>query len=76
MVASKSDGVVTLTSRQGRDFTRRFPELVKALGGLRPKTFTLDGEVAVFDKGSSGTGRSWRCSIMASGSRRAAELRA
>ena len=50
MVASKSDGAVRLISRQGKDFTRRFPELVKVLAGLKPKTFTLDGEVAVFDK--------------------------
>jgi len=50
MVASKSDSAVRLISRQGKDFTRRFPELVKALAGLKPETFTLDGEVAVFDK--------------------------
>ncbi len=50
MVASKSDGGVRLISRQGKDFTRRFPELVKALAGLKPKTFTFDGEVAVFDE--------------------------
>jgi bifunctional non-homologous end joining protein LigD len=50
MVARKSDGAMRLISRQGKDFTRRFPELVRAIGGLRPKTFTLDGEVAVFDK--------------------------
>jgi len=49
-VYRKEDGV-RLVSRDGRDHTRRFPELVKALGGLKPKTFTLDGEVAVFDKG-------------------------
>ncbi len=28
MVASKSDGVVRLLNRQGKGFTRRFPELV------------------------------------------------
>ena len=50
MVASKSDGVVRLSSRQGKDFTRRFPELVKTLDALKAKSFTLDGEVAVFDK--------------------------
>ena len=49
MVASKTDDV-RLISRQGKDLTRRFPDLVKALAGLKPKTFTLDGEVAVFDK--------------------------
>jgi bifunctional non-homologous end joining protein LigD len=51
MLAVKQAGVVRLISRNGRDHTRRFPELVKALGGLKPKAFTLDGDVAVFDKG-------------------------
>lgn len=53
MVVYKDDDGVRLISRNGRDHTRRFPELVKALGGLKPKSFILDGEVAVFDKGSS-----------------------
>jgi ATP-dependent DNA ligase len=51
MVAVKDAGAVQLIGRNGRDHSRRFPELVKALGGLNPKTFTLDGEVAIFDKG-------------------------
>jgi ATP-dependent DNA ligase len=51
MVVYKDEDGVRLVSRNGRDHTRRFPELVKALGGLKPKTFTLDGEVALFDKG-------------------------
>jgi bifunctional non-homologous end joining protein LigD len=51
MVAYKDDEGVRLVSRTGRDHTRRFPELVKALGGLKAKSFMLDGEVAVFDKG-------------------------
>jgi bifunctional non-homologous end joining protein LigD len=50
MVAVKAAGTVRLVSRNGRDHTQRFPELVKALGGLRPKTFILDGEVAMFDR--------------------------
>jgi len=45
-----ADGAVRLVSRNGRDHTRRSPELVKALDRLKAKTFTLDGEVAVFDK--------------------------
>jgi bifunctional non-homologous end joining protein LigD len=49
MVAVKDGAAGQLISRNGRDHTRRFPELVKVLGGLKPKTFTLDGEVAVFD---------------------------
>jgi bifunctional non-homologous end joining protein LigD len=51
IVVYKEEDGVRLVSRNGRDHTRRFPELVKALGGLKPKTFTLDGEVAIFDKG-------------------------
>ena len=51
MAVYREEDGVRLVSRDGRDHTRRFPELVKALGGLKPKTFTLDGEVAVFDKG-------------------------
>jgi bifunctional non-homologous end joining protein LigD len=49
MLAVKEAGVVRLISRNGRDHTRRFTDLVAALTKLRPKTFTLDGEVAVFD---------------------------
>ena len=50
MVAIKVAGAVRLVSRNGRDHTRRFPELVKTLVTLKAKSFTLDGEVAVFDK--------------------------
>jgi bifunctional non-homologous end joining protein LigD len=50
MVAMKAAGVVRLVSRNGRDHTLGFPELVKALDRLKAKTFILDGEVAVFDK--------------------------
>jgi bifunctional non-homologous end joining protein LigD len=49
MVAIKTEGAVRLVSRKGHDLTTRFPELVKALGGLRPPAFVLDGEVAVYD---------------------------
>jgi hypothetical protein len=41
---------VRLVSRYDRDHTRRFPELVKALGTLEAKSFALAGEVAVFDQ--------------------------
>jgi bifunctional non-homologous end joining protein LigD len=51
MVAYKDDDGVRLISRNGRDHSRRFPELVKVLCGLKPKSFILDGEVAVFDEG-------------------------
>jgi ATP-dependent DNA ligase len=36
-------------SRNGLDHTKRFAELVKVLAALKPDTFTLDGEVAVYD---------------------------
>ncbi len=49
MVATKAEGSVRLVSRNGLDHTRRFPELVTALAALKPATFTLDGEVAVYD---------------------------
>jgi bifunctional non-homologous end joining protein LigD len=50
MVAYKAAGTVQLVSRTGRDHTRRFAELADALAGLKAQTFTLDGEVAVFDR--------------------------
>jgi bifunctional non-homologous end joining protein LigD len=50
IVAIKTASSVRLVSRNGRDHTRRFPELVKTLGNLKSKSFTLDGEVAVFDQ--------------------------
>jgi bifunctional non-homologous end joining protein LigD len=50
MVATKAEGSVRLVSCNGLDHTKRFPELVKALTALKPATFTLDGEVAVYDQ--------------------------
>src|SRR5260370_40600991 len=50
MVAYKDDEGVRLVSRTGRDHSRRFPQLAKALGGLKPQSFMLDAEMAVFDK--------------------------
>jgi bifunctional non-homologous end joining protein LigD len=50
MVAIKVKGTVRLVSRKGNDLTARFPELVKALSGLKPTAFLLDGEVAVYDR--------------------------
>ncbi len=50
VVAIKTTGRVRLVSRKGNDLPARFPELVKALGGLKPTAFTLDGEVAVYDR--------------------------
>ena len=50
MVVYKDDDGVRLISRNGRDHTRRFPELVKALGPRR-----LAG-----GSSSSSTGWAWR----------------
>jgi bifunctional non-homologous end joining protein LigD len=41
---------VCLVSRNGRDLTRRFPELAAAVAALKPPTLILDGEIAVFDR--------------------------
>src|SRR6266404_154328 len=41
---------VRLISRQGKEFTQRFPELAKAVSGLGAESITLDTEVAVFDR--------------------------
>ena len=50
MVALKESDRVRLISRNGRDHTKRFRDLVEALTALKPASFTLDGEVAVFDE--------------------------
>src|SRR6266851_5183953 len=39
-----------LVSRQGRNLTRRFPELAAAVSALEVPTLLLDGEIAVFDR--------------------------
>jgi bifunctional non-homologous end joining protein LigD len=50
MVARKEGPRVSLTSRQGKDFTHRFPDLAKAVAGLGAESAVLDAEVAVFDR--------------------------
>jgi bifunctional non-homologous end joining protein LigD len=50
MLAFKDAGRVRLISRAGRDHTKRFRQIVDALTDLQPDTFTLDGEVAMFDQ--------------------------
>jgi len=50
MVAEKAENQVTLTSRNGLDHTRRFPEIVKAVAKLRAPSLILDGEIAIFDR--------------------------
>ena len=50
MLAFKEGERVRLISRNLKDFTRKFPEIVQALSQLKAKTLILDGEVAVFDE--------------------------
>jgi len=50
MVAEKVGSQVRLTSRNGLDHTRRFPELVKAVAELDVPSLVLDGEIAIFDR--------------------------
>jgi bifunctional non-homologous end joining protein LigD len=47
MAAVKVDNCLGLISRDGTHYTRRFPELVAAIGALDPETFLLDGELAM-----------------------------
>ena len=48
ILAVKEAGGVRLVSRNGWDHTKRFHAIAEALAALKPKTLTLDGEVAVF----------------------------
>ena len=50
VLAYKDAAGVRLVSRNARDLTRRFPELVAAVAELEVPTLLLDGEVAVFDR--------------------------
>jgi bifunctional non-homologous end joining protein LigD len=50
VLAYKNVSGVRLISRNGRDLTRRFPELGAAVYELAPPTLVLDGEIAVFDQ--------------------------
>ena len=43
--AIKQDGGVHLISRDGRDFTNRFPRIAAAVARLRPRYVVLDGEI-------------------------------
>ena len=49
VVAYKDGTAVRVVSRNGRDLTRRFPDLAGAVGALPARTLFLDGEVALFD---------------------------
>jgi bifunctional non-homologous end joining protein LigD len=51
-LAIRGSSNVSLLSRNGNDFTDRFPAVVEGLRQLKPKQFVLDGEiVALDDKG-------------------------
>jgi bifunctional non-homologous end joining protein LigD len=50
MMAYKLGATVRLTSRQGIDHTRRYPDIVAAIRALEVPTLILDGEIAIFDQ--------------------------
>jgi len=50
MLLYKNGSQVNLVSRAGRDHTRRFPTLVKAISSPTPSRLILDGEVCIFDQ--------------------------
>jgi ATP-dependent DNA ligase len=45
----KRDGHVTIYSRNGADFTRRYPVIEQALHSLPAKSFIIDGELVACD---------------------------
>jgi bifunctional non-homologous end joining protein LigD len=50
ILAYKEGTRVRLRSRNGKDRTERFPQIVAAIARLRPQTLLLDGEMVVFDR--------------------------
>src|SRR6266404_443354 len=50
MVAHKDGAAVRLISRQGKEFTQRFPELAKAVAAIGAASVILDAELSVFDQ--------------------------
>jgi ATP-dependent DNA ligase len=46
-LAFREGSKVDLQSKSGRPMTRYFPELVAAIGGLKPDKFVFDGEIVV-----------------------------
>jgi bifunctional non-homologous end joining protein LigD len=53
LIAIKSDGQVRLVTRNGNDWTERFPDVADGLARVPAATAVLDGEVVVFE----GSGR-------------------
>jgi bifunctional non-homologous end joining protein LigD len=50
ILAYKEGVRVRLLSRNGKDRTERFPQIVRAVRRLRPDSLLLDGEAVVFDR--------------------------
>lgn len=50
IMAYKDGDRVRLVSRHGRDHTRRFADVARAIATLSPRTLVLDGEVAIYDQ--------------------------
>ncbi len=50
LLAEKSDGAARLFYRSGRDATRTFPEIARAITALPYSSFVLDGEVVVVEE--------------------------
>ncbi|HEV7671779.1 MAG TPA: DNA ligase D [Thermoanaerobaculia bacterium] len=50
LLAEKNDGEARLLYRSGRDATRTFPEIARAIMALPYSSFVLDGEVVVVDE--------------------------
>ena len=50
ILAYKDRQRVRLVSRNGRDHTRRFPEIAAAVAKLSARSVVLDGEVAIYDQ--------------------------
>jgi bifunctional non-homologous end joining protein LigD len=49
ILAFKDRARVRLVSRNGRDHTRRFPDIAAAVAKLSARSLVLDGEVAIYD---------------------------
>src|SRR3954467_13732856 len=46
-LAFRKGDKIELQSKSGQPLQRYFPELVEALGKLKPKSFVLDGEIVI-----------------------------
>lgn len=53
LIAQRSAGGVRLLTKNGVDWTRRYPRIAEAIARLRIKSIALDGEVAALDPDGS-----------------------